>query len=201
MSILCSQYDWTLCWWLHFMNLMLLWGFLGSSFNTKHGFQLRNAIEVFVISIILFNRLLLLILLFPSGRILPWLRLLRLFMSRSLTKLRSCSDLLRYFNSLCSSRLCYHAFGSLLLLLLSSKFACLHRVYPCILRIKEGSNNLMIVNLVHLYFVEWAKYHDLLFKGIILGNGSHCRGMMLLEAHYHVTDKRTFTWQESATRF
>ena len=50
----------------------------------------------------------------------------------------------------------------------------------------------MVVNLIHLDFIERSQYLDVLIKHLILMNGRHSRGMMLLEAHNHVADKGAF---------
>lgn len=75
-----------------------------------------------------------------------------------------------------------------LLALLNGIFDVLSLLSARVRRYKT-SNDLMVVNLIHLDFIERSQYLDVLIKHLILMNGRHSRGMMLLEAHNHVADK------------
>ena len=56
------------------------------------------------------------------------------------------------------------------------------------LRRYELSDDLVIVDLIHFYFVEGTKHLDCFIEYLVFNNCSHCWGVMLLEAHNHVTD-------------
>ena len=59
----------------------------------------------------------------------------------------------------------------------------------------------MIVDLIILDFIERPDYLKLLDQRLILWNGCHCRGVMLLIAHDYVRNQGTLARQESAAVF
>lgn len=62
-----------------------------------------------------------------------------------------------------------------------------------------GSNDLVVIDLIVLYLIQRPDNFKFFNEGLIFGNCRHCRGMMLLVAHYHMAYKRALTWEESST--